>query len=197
MSKHYFNNEEVQGWMEEYLELYKPYEETIKAARLAAKKNGEVFDESEYFEQEIPAEERFRMEFLKEKIFKEVIKIINGIIFTHKFTIWESYDDLFQEASEACIKALPKFDPNYITSNGTRATAFNYFSLTAKRCLKFYTIRNKKNRNHQQIEDYQHLMKEEHEFSRELVSDNFVRQVRQVFDNTKHKKFLPLVDILE
>lgn len=195
MSNHYFNNDEVQVWMAEYIKLYKPYEECIKRAKLSARKEGKIFNEAEFFENEVPDETSFRMNLLKEKIFKEVIKIINGIIFTHKFTIWETYDDLFQEASEACIKALPKFDANFITSKGVKATAFNYFSLTAKRCLKFYTIRNKDHRNHQQIEDHEHLLKYDNEFTEDIISENLIKEMKNILKKN-HKKFLPLLDIL-
>jgi DNA-directed RNA polymerase specialized sigma subunit len=118
----YYNNDEVQSWVVEYLSY--PEEER---------------------------KENDRALFLREKTMVEVGKIVNGIIFKHKFTIWEPYDDLYQEAMEACTKALEKFDPTYVTSKGETATTFNYFSLTAKRCLKFYTMRNKKNRTTMQL----------------------------------------------
>jgi hypothetical protein len=137
--------------------------------------------------------------FLREQILKEVSKIINGIIFTHKFTVWEHYDDLFQEAAMACLKALDKFNPNYITSTGDKATAFNYFSLTAKRCLKFYTIRNKKNRDNLGIEDHSSNLIVDDDTDRkntEAFIENLVQETRIIFQK-KHKKFNPLVDILD
>lgn len=149
-----------------------------------------------------PQEERTtdkRALFLREQILKEVSKIINGIIFTHKFTVWEYYDDLFQEAAMACLKALDKFNPNYITSSGEKATAFNYFSLTAKRCLKFYTIRNKKNRDNLTIEEHTGNLIVDDDTDRknnEAFIENFVDETRLIFQR-KHKKFMPLVDILD
>jgi len=149
-----------------------------------------------------PQEERTtdkRALFLREQILKEVSKIINGIIFTHKFTVWEYYDDLFQEAAMACLKALDKFNPNYITSSGEKATAFNYFSLTAKRCLKFYTIRNKKNRDNLTIEEHTGNLIVDDDTDRknnEAFIENFVDETRIIFQR-KHKKFIPLVDILD
>jgi hypothetical protein len=168
---HYFDNDLVTEWIVEYLS-YKP-------------------------------ENRKRYEKpyqLREKILWEVGKIVNGIIFTQKFTIWEPYDDLYQEAMEACTKALEKFNPYFVTSKGEYATAFNYFSLTAKRCLKFYTIRNQKNRKNHQIEDYQHFLTEDldiTESSKSLVSDSFINQLKKVFENQGHTKYIPLIDILE
>lgn len=146
-----------------------------------------------------PIEERTtnkRALFLREQILKEVSKIINGIIFTHKFTVWEYYDDLFQEAAMACLKALDKFNPEYITSNGKKATAFNYFSLTAKRCLKFYTIRNKKNRDNLAIDDHGANLFSEEEANNSAFIENFVTEARLIVQK-KHKKFNPLVDILD
>ena len=163
----YFLNSEVQGWIEEYLSYPIEYRKTNQST-LA----------------------------IREKVLKEVSKIINGIIFTHKFTCWEHYDDLFQEASEACIKALEKFNPNYICSSGEKATAFNYFSLTAKRCLKFYTIRNKRNRDNFQLEEHSHEDEAKIEFSNKTIVEGFIKELKNVFLNSKRKKFLPLVDIL-
>lgn len=169
MSNYYFTNDEVQGWIEEYLSF--------------------------------PLDERKELPYtlqLREKILREVSKIINGIIFTHHFTVWEPYDDLFQEAAEACIKALEKFNPNYITSSGEKATAFNYFSLTAKRCLKFYTIRNKKNRNNYQLEDQtNNLPSMELFFSNKIVIENFIKELTRIFNVPKKNKLLDLIDILD
>ena len=56
---YYFDNNETQGWVEEYLQF--PIEErkvNPKALRL------------------------------REKTMVEVSKIVNGIIFKHKFTVW-------------------------------------------------------------------------------------------------------------
>lgn len=171
MSNYYFNNDIVQGWVEEYLSF--------------------------------PLDERKKLEetlILREKIMVEVGKITNGIIFKHKFTIWEPYDDLYQEAMEACTKALEKFNPNFITTKGERATAFNYFSLTAKRCLKFYTMRNKKNRDNYAIEDYDNTLSYDafdSNGSQQMVSEEFVRNLKEVFLKFGYKKFIPLIDIMQ
>ena len=167
----YYNNDEVQAKVEEYLLIDKEIRKTdLRANRL------------------------------RQEILKEVAKIINGEIFTHKFTIWENYDDLFQEGMEACIRALEKFNPNFITSKGVKATTFNYFSLTAKRCMKFYTIRNKNFRNNPQIDDFL----ENITVSRNIVDDTvqqtvelFISQLRETMKEKENVKFLPLVDILE
>jgi hypothetical protein len=194
----YFNNEIVQGWIEDYLDFYKKVEIQRKDAILVAKSKGISFCEDKFI-QTLDWEERWQMDILREKIFKEIGKIINGIIFTHRFTVWENYDDLYQEAAEACLKALPKFDPNFITSSGQRATAFNYFSLTAKRCLKFYTIKNKKHRDNYDIDDYSHTMTygDENHISESFLHDEIIQNIKRVFEANKYKKFIPLVEILQ
>lgn len=166
----YFDNDKVTAWILLYLD-YDPEERKVNEDAL----------------------------HLREKIVVEVVKIVNAIIFTHKFIVWDDYNDLLQEASEACIKALEKFNPNYITSKGVKATAFNYFSLTAKRCLKYYTIRNKKNRENQPIEDHQFHLEtpENHTLTDELAMAAIIRKIRSIMDTKKNQKFLDLVDVLE
>jgi len=100
-------------------------------------------------------------QLLLAKIMKQIQKIISGIIFTHKFTMWEPYDDLFQEATEACMKSLHNFDPTFITKSGKPASAFNYFSLTAKRCLTFYTLKRRKIRQTYPIETANNIGEEQ------------------------------------
>ena len=137
---------------------------------------------------------------IRETILIEVGKIVNGIIFKHSFTVWENFNDLYQEAMEACTKALEKFDPFYITSKGTYASTFNYFSLTAKHCLKYYTMRNQKNRNNYAIDDYANTLQYEDissENSHQMVSKEFINQLKDVFQKTGNSKFMPLIDILE
>lgn len=167
----YYDNSIVQGWLEEYLNIPLDIRKTDKYALM-----------------------------LREKVLKEVAKIVNGEIFTHKFTIWENYDDLFQEGMEACMKAMEKFNPNYITSKGIKATSFNYFSLTAKRCLKFYTIRNKKFRNNPQIEDFIEnitVSRNMVENSVQVASNQLILQLRELMKDQKSAKFQPLIDVLE
>ena len=167
----YYNNDVVQGWLEEYLNYPLEVRKVDKKALL-----------------------------LRERILAEVAKIVNGEIFTHRFTMWENYDDLFQEAMEACIKAMEKFNPNYITSKGIKATSFNYFSLTTKRCLKFYTIRNKKFRNNPQIEDFIEnitVSRNMTENSVKVASDMFICQLKELLKDQKNQKFHPLIEVLE
>lgn len=169
-SNYYFDNEKVESWIIEYLD----YNEETRYTNVRAL-------------------------HLREKIILEIGNIVNAIIYKHKFIVWENYDDLYQEAIEACMKALDKFNPNFITSKGEKATAFNYFSLTAKRCLKFYTIRDKKNRDNYDIDDYSYNLSysfEEAHNSKRLISEAFIKELKNILIEDGHKKFIPLVDIL-
>ena len=98
----------------------------------------------------LPAETRQTTEpgkSLRENIMIEVAKIVDGEIFTHRFTMWEEFDELKQDALMACLKSLEKFNPFYVSKvTGEYSSCFNYFSLTAKRCLKYMTLRNRQNR---------------------------------------------------
>lgn len=194
----YFNNDVVQGWIEDYLDYLKDVNALRQEALLTAEGLEKTFSE-EIFIQTINFEKRLQMDTLRGNIFKEIGKIINGIIFTHRFTAWENYDDLYQEASEACLKALPKFNPNFITSSGKKATAFNYFSLTAKRCLKFYTIKNKKHRDNYAIDDYAYQLVSdgENHISQSFIHEEIIQNIKRVFNTTKFKKFIPLIEILQ
>jgi hypothetical protein len=170
MAGHYFNNAEIQGLAEQYLM--------------------------------IPQENRYRdieAQALRKKIMTEAGKIVNGIIFKHKFTVWDNYDDLYQEATVACMTALEKFNPNYITTKGERATIFNYFSLTAKRHLKFYTMRNKKNRDNYDLEEYVGVLTHEREIyeNPDTLSEEFVLQLKNIFLTLGHKKFITMIDLMD
>jgi hypothetical protein len=71
--------------------------------------------------------------------------------------------------------------------------------LTAKRCLKFYTIKNQKNRKNKAIEDYQPYLTDDTditESSKSIVSESFVNQLKKIFKENGYTKFIPLVEIL-
>lgn len=165
----YFDNDIVQGMVEQYL-LFTPDERKINIAALD----------------------------LRKKIMVEAGKIVNGIIFKHKFTVWDSYDDLYQEALVAIMGALEKFNPNFITSKGIRATVFNYFSLTAKNSLKFFTMRNKKNRDNSDIDDHINILIHEHDIyeNKDTLSLEFIVQLKTIFVKLGHKKIMPMIDLL-
>ena len=89
-----------------------------------------------------------KSKMMLKKIMDQTCKVINGVIFRAQYHKREKYDTCFQIAVEACIKALPRFDP-------TKGTAFNYLSLTAKRSIIYYLI--KKNKKKALSLEYEYL----------------------------------------
>ena len=126
---------------------------------------------------------------LKEKIMHEVQAIVNGIIFTHKFTAFEHYDDLMQEAMLACIVALERFNPD-------KGTAFNYFSLVAKKSLTYFTLKNRRNRNNYSLDDLTYFLHQQQELD-DFDIETLVNQLRTYYADSKYKKLRSLNDILE
>jgi len=139
----------------------------------------------EYLHEEDP-EKKSR---LRDEIMYRVKDIVIGIIFTHEFTAFEPFDDLLQEAMLASLVALDRFDPK-------KGTAFNYFSLVAKKALTYYTLKNRKNRNHFPIEDFTPFLNEKKTVS-DFDIEVIVSQLRTFFEDSKYKKLQPLNDILE
>lgn len=132
---------------------------------------------------------------LRGKLMCEIGKIVKAIIHTHHFTMYEPYDDLYQEAIVACLKALDKFDPNYITDKGVHSSVFNYFSLTAKKTLIFYTLRQAKHRGHADV-DAMYDIPEQSTADVSALCDTLVQNIRRIMTEQK-PSYLPLVDLLE
>lgn len=126
---------------------------------------------------------------LREEILAAVKNIVNGIIFTHRFTAFEPYDDLAQEAMVACIVALERFDPE-------KGTAFNYFSLVAKKALTYYTLKNRKNRNNKPIEDFEFYLHHQESLT-DLDIEILIEQLKVYFVDSKFKKIRGLNDQLK
>lgn len=139
-----------------------------------------------YLEEE---ENLIKKQQLREEIMGHVKDVVNGIIFRHKFTAFDNYDDLMQEAMLASVVALDRFDPN-------KGTAFNYFSLVAKKALTYYTLKNKKNRNNHSIDDFTMYLSANTEIT-DFDIENLVNQLRCYFKESKLKRLQPLNDILE
>lgn len=128
---------------------------------------------------------------LRDKIMVEVGKVVNGIIFTHRFTAYDQYDDLYQEAMMACLGALDRFDPSYITSTGKPASLFNYASLTAKKALTFYTLRQSKHRGHADVTEFFDVASQESNL--EETVDRIINAARRVCPE-KHQ---PILQVFE
>jgi len=126
---------------------------------------------------------------LLESIMNETYKVIKGVIFRAEFQKKEKFNTCFQIAVEACIKALPRFNPEY-------GTAFNYLSLTAKRSIIYYLIKRAKKKHlsldYQYIDDdnlkLQNVVKQEERSLRNLEIENLTDTIdNMIEDNSEHK----------
>ena len=124
-----------------------------------------------------------------EYIMGETYKVIKGVIFRAEFQKKERFDTCFQIAVEACIKALPRFNPEY-------GTAFNYLSLTAKRSIIYYLIKKAKKKHlsldYEYMDDdnlkLQNLLKQEERTLRNLEIENLTDTVdNMIEDGNEHK----------
>lgn len=121
---------------------------------------------------------------LAEKIMTEVQKICSAIIFTHRYSCFGDYDDLMQTAMLACWSALHRFNPDYQSQvTGKTVTSFNYFSLVAKNCLLYNTLRDKTNRNNFSVDDFA-VWKNNSQDTSQAV-DNIIQQILTIYLDTE------------
>lgn len=80
-------------------------------------------------------------------LYPSLEKLVRTIIFLYAYNRFEPVDDLLQVGLENCIKSISSFNADYVNKRGKPTTLFNYFSLTAKRSMFFYTKRRQKHRN--------------------------------------------------
>ncbi len=126
--------------VEEYIKNEKSTDPEVGYYELTIKQRGDL---------QFELQESIRLaKPLLETIMTETYKIIKGVIFRAEFHKREKYNICFQIAVEACIKALPRFDP-------AQGTAFNYLSLTAKKSIIYYLIKRAK-KKHLSL-DYEYL----------------------------------------
>jgi len=124
-------------------------------------------------------------------IMEETYKIIKGVIFRAEFQKREKFDTCFQIATEACIKALPRFNPEF-------GTAFNYLSLTAKRSIIYYLIKKQKKKHlsldYEYMDDdnlkLQNVLKQEERTLRNLEIDNLTETIDNMIDDGGEHKSL-------
>lgn len=124
-----------------------------------------------------------------EKIMTETYKIIKGVIFRAEFHKREKYNVCFQIAVEACIKALPRFSPQY-------GTAFNYLSLTAKKSIIYYLIKRAKKKHlsldYEYMDDdnlqLKNVLHQEEKTLRNLEIENLTDSIANLIqDKNEHK----------
>ena len=129
---------------------------------------------------------------LEEKIMKEVMKIVKAVIQIYRYYVFEPYDDVFQHGSMSCYQNLMKWTKD-------KGTAFNYFSIIAKRSLLNYTDRRKKHRNHIDIEtrlDLQDTQKNNFDFYLETLRDNLIDIINSNYVGKRRKNFIEITLIL-
>lgn len=79
---------------------------------------------------------------LEKKMWVEINKLIQAVIYTHKFQRFMPYEECFSVAQENILKSLDKFDPDYADGIGSKETRlFNYLSIVAKQSVYFATKR--------------------------------------------------------
>lgn len=131
-------------------------------------------------------------EKIERKLVNEVEKIVNAIIMVYRYYIFEDYDDLKQHALQACYKNFVKFNPD-------KGTCFNYFSLISKKCLLNFTDRQKKHRNHHNIED-QLWLESRNEVDYETFFNSFEDTLFNIIDENfignKRKKYIKIATLM-
>lgn len=127
-------------------------------------------------------------------IMTETTKVIKGVIFRAGYHKRERYDVCMQVATEACIKALPRFNPEY-------GTAFNYLSLTAKRSVIYYLIKKQKKKHlsldYEYMDDenlkLKNIIKQEERTLRDLEIENLTDTIFNLINENNEHKSLQLV----
>jgi len=126
---------------------------------------------------------------IEEKLCKEIVKVVNAVIYVHSFQIHEPFEDLQQHAMIACFTNFLKFDKS-------KGTAFNYFSLITKKSCLNYTTRKQRHRGHQDIDDHSEVLEERKEFNIQNFSDDLESKFLQIVDENfvgeTRKKYLKI-----
>jgi len=131
--------------------------------------------------------------YLENKITIEIQKLVKAIIYIYGYHRFEPFEDLIQAGMLACF-------PNYLKFNEKNGTAFNFFSLIAKRSLLNYTTRKKKHREVQSIEEKVNIRSPKYvndiEFFVEDMERTLTAIVNENFLGKKRKKFVIIVAII-
>jgi hypothetical protein len=139
---YYFIESEIAPLILQWQEIYKNQKECENLLKNEVDEDNPERWKELSVEEKVFVQQRLKSEIAigkpqLEKIMNETCKIIKGVIFRAEFHKKEKYNICFQVAVEACIKALPRFNPEY-------GTAFNYLSLTAKKSIIYYLIKRAK-----------------------------------------------------
>lgn len=100
------------------------------------------------------ADEEERKKIYTQHLHTPIMAMIKAQIYTHKFMIYESYEDLVSVALENVLKQLDKYNPSHWVENKKRyARAFDYFSLVIKQSMFYYTKGREVKRTEKNIDD--------------------------------------------
>lgn len=190
-ANYYFIENEVAPLI---LEWQKYYERQIELSRYI---EGKTDDGEEFYltdEQKKSLEEDLQKNIeeaapLLQEIMEQTAKIIKGVIFKAGFHKRERYDTCVQIATEACLKALKRFNPE-------QGTAFNYLSLTAKNSVRYHLIKKRKKQylslDYEYMDDdnlkLKNLVIEEEKTIKNLEIDNLVDTIMTIIDEEKEQK---------
>ena len=125
-----------------------------------------------------------RAKEIMEIIFPHIREICIAEIFVHSFQRFENVDDLIHTGLEACLRAIPKFNPEFVNKQGRKARTFDYFSLIAKRSMLFHTLRNKENRLNSSYETMDNLI-----FTNRTVEDQTTEAIKNVIEKISRLEF--------
>ena len=131
---------------------------------------------------------------LQDDVMSSASDVVKGVIFKARFHKRERFETCYQIAIEACLKSLPRFDPE-------KGTAFNYLSLTAKKAIFYYLI--KKNKKKTLSLDYEYmseeklklsnLIKQEEKTVRSLEIENLIDTIMNLIQERKENRSLAKV----
>lgn len=100
---------------------------------------------------------------------KPIDLLIRGVINTHRLYRFDGWDDAYSVGLETCLKNLDVFD----ATKGFKL--FSYLSISVKRSIIFTTLRNKKNREEQNLDDHGYLTTEQsNDVLNQSVMDSFL-----------------------
>lgn len=168
-ANHYFPNDKV-------IEMLEEYQQTTVTVNNAKGKP-------------VPVQKDERLE---NDITKEILKVVKAIIQVYRYWIFEPYDDLVQHAMHACYT-------NYLKFDRSKGSAFDYFSIIAKRSLLNYTDRRKKHRNHSDVDEQLDLCAEPYkDFDKVLeeLEHNLITIIDENYIGKKREKYIKIASIV-
>jgi hypothetical protein len=192
-SNYYFIEHEVAPLIQEWQEYYQRQVE-IETYLYGTDDDGEEYflspQQRESLEAELQKNLREAQPLLDE-IMRETAKVIKGVIFRAQFHKREKYDTCSQIATEACIKSLRRFNPEF-------GTAFNYLSLTAKNSIRYHLIKKAKKKSlsldYEYMDDdnlkLKNLVKQEEKTLRSLEIENLSDTILVIIEEEKEQKGL-------